>query len=120
MRPIFIKFRGDTINITKITDIAYSEDKEKTHICYDVGKGVWGYYDGDCRNELWDLVKLVMKPKDGDTMLDMPILSSTDPDLERRVAGIEEKIGEKFTIKNREPNRPIIGYLENGDAVYGT
>lgn len=61
----FIRFRGDIVNLTKVADVCYNSEKQQTAICYDAGdKGLWAYYDGDCRNELWDLIKLAMQPKD--------------------------------------------------------
>lgn len=113
--PKFVRFQGDIVNLTQIIDVCYNPEKQRTAICYGVGSGLWAYYDGDCRDAIWELIKLAMKSKD-------ELYPSDTTHLEQRIKGIEEKIGDTFTIKNREPidERTVIGYTHIGDPVYSS
>lgn len=63
MIPKFIRFRGDIINITTIIDVCYDSERQKTAICYNISAARWSKYNGDCRDEIWDLIKLAMELK---------------------------------------------------------
>ncbi len=61
----FIKFRGDIINISLVHDVAYKEEDYKGHtkVDYGVANGhIW--YEGNCVDEIWTLIKLAMKSKE--------------------------------------------------------
>lgn len=134
LAPKFIRFRSDTINVTKIIDVSYRALTKQTAICYEVGgQGLWTHYDGDCRDELWELIKLAMQPRDEKSYL--ASYPSDVTHLEKRVEGIEAQIGENFAKKNRTPDnsvltdvekalfdcrnaRKVIGYLSDGSPVF--
>ena len=126
MKPIFIKFRGDTINITKVVDCSYNEERKQTQICYDTGEGLWGYYEGDCRDEFWKLVKLAMEPKDAEPEI---VDRTWHTEIIGRIEGIEARIGDavdaqkqqmekESTLHSAKKHRTIIGYDHAGVAVY--
>ena len=99
----FIRFNKAVINIHDVRSIYFYDEKTTIRFIYRDGALT---FDGDVRDELWGLIKLATEPKD-------------TTDLERRITGVEDKIGKNFAEENREPDvRLIIGYTEDGTAVY--
>ena len=103
--PKFIRFRTGIININLIVDIDYCEEKNRTSICYNVGnRGVWGYYPGNHRDELWELIKLA-KQVDGSLVTSNTFNEGVQLD----------------TVDTKEcPNdkRIPIGRLDDGTPIY--
>jgi hypothetical protein len=66
MRPKFIRIQGNIINVNNISDVALldrggSKDTKVTYLNQD---HLW--FSGDVRDEIWELMKLALKPKDED------------------------------------------------------
>ena len=126
--PKFIRYNKSIINVHDIVSVCYQKDVEisigETRVAFIHGRVF--VFNGDVRDELWELIKFAMQPK-GESY------PSDTTDLEQRIEGIEKKIGKSFTTQNQVPNATIkaakqqqslkekivIGYTELGHPVYG-
>ncbi len=59
----FIRFRGDIINLDHIEDVIYMEESNITKITYK-NKNVYKYQGGDYRDDIWQLMRLALRPTD--------------------------------------------------------
>lgn len=138
--PKFIRYNKSIINVHDIVSVCYQKDVEisigETRVAFIHGRVF--VFNGDVRDELWELIKFAMQPK-GESY------PSDTTDLEQRIEGIEKKIGKSFTTQNQVPTlttnddqdrlrnatikaakrqqslkeKIIIGYTELGHPVYG-
>lgn len=74
MTPRFIRFRKEILSINGIKYIWL--DGESTKIGYDTGCAL--NFDGDVRDELWELIKLAMRQQEPDVKTDKCLYEEAD------------------------------------------
>jgi hypothetical protein len=119
MRPKFIRIQGNIINVNNISDVALldrggSKDTKVTYLNQD---HLW--FSGDVRDEIWELMKLALKPKDEDLQK-----KNTIPPEEMEEFGngtvISAKIIEEIKAeKDKEKEKlKVVGIKNDGTLVY--
>lgn len=79
--PKFIRFRKQILSINGVKYIWL--DGENTKMSYETGSAF--NFDGDVRDELWDLIKFALAPKDES-------YPSDTTHLQQRIMGVEKKV----------------------------
>ena len=59
----FIRFRGDIINLDNIEDVIYMKVDNITKITYK-NNNFYKYVGGDYRDDIWQLMRLALRPTD--------------------------------------------------------
>jgi len=72
MIPKFIRVKGDIFNVHDIVRVTFDLGDDTTCITSKNGQTCWAKYNGDLCDDIWELMKLALKPVPESTTTSYP------------------------------------------------